>query len=66
MGITLFGLFRLIVKCNRTKKREKVLKLFLYDAIDRVESWIKRLPRKFLLYRSASDLFSNVLFDIAI
>ena len=36
------------------------------QAIERVEFWINHLPRKIFHYSSASDLFSRVLFDIAI
>lgn len=34
--------------------------------ISRIEKWINQLPRKIFQYRTAENLFSNVLFDIAI
>ena len=36
------------------------------EAIQRVEDWINRLPRKMFQYASSEQLFQSVLFDIAI
>ena len=36
------------------------------DAVQRVQNWINALPRKIFHYASADELFSTVLFDIAI
>ena len=36
------------------------------DAIQRVQDWINRMPRKSFSYASATELFQTVLFDIAI
>ena len=36
------------------------------DAVQRVQDWINRFPRKSFSYASAAELFQTVLFDIAI